>query len=408
MKKFTHYFSVVALAIVMFFTPCLVNFINTDNTKPEPQTRTVSASSSSLDYQSVLNEFEDGILETEGTLTTFEGYKTLDLADFAEFDEVSISDMPTSTEARIKYNFSYDAENGLVTLSAQMENALGEISVDEIYGVAFYNEQGEIDAVLDLDGEYMLLSEMQELGLIQNCGWFRNLFRKVAIAVATVVVVAAVAAAVVATCGAGLGACVAAGAVAGAVTGGAAGAIISKQETGQVQVGAVLGGIAAGAAIGALTGLAVGSAMGAGSAASGAGTATSGAGGSMSQTAQLAQNAGKTSKSVQYYDSYNKFKTAQGSASKYVTNGEWHHIVEQQTVTKGINGATSVYNTENTVAISKNLHHEISKFYSTSYRNLGMTFREYVNTLTYEQQYAEGIKILTDLAQKLGETIFWL
>lgn len=57
------------------------------------------------------------------------------------------------------------------------------------------------------------------------------------------------------------------------------------------------------------------------------------------------------------------------------------------------------------MAISKNLHHEISKYYSTKNTSLGMTFREYVNTLSYEQQYAQGLEILKKFAKQLGEKI---
>lgn len=116
----------------------------------------------------------------------------------------------------------------------------------------------------------------------------------------------------------------------------------------------------------------------------------------------------KPSTEVKSFDTYSKFKNEYGKASNYIKDGEWHHIVEQQTVTKGINAGSSVYNSQNTVAISKNLHLEISKYYSTKNPTLGMTFREYVNTLSYEQQYTEGLKILKMFADKLGETIIWL
>ena len=35
------------------------------------------------------------------------------------------------------------------------------------------------------------------------------------------------------------------------------------------------------------------------------------------------------SNTVKGFDSYSAFKNEYGSASKYVNNGEWHHIVEQ-------------------------------------------------------------------------------
>ena len=114
------------------------------------------------------------------------------------------------------------------------------------------------------------------------------------------------------------------------------------------------------------------------------------------------------SSNVKSFDTYDAFKKNYGKASDYITDGEWHHIVEQQTVTKGINTGSSVYNSQNTVAISKNLHHEISGYYSRFNAQYGTTFRNYVNTLPYEQQYVKGLEVLKMCADKLGETIIWL
>ena len=113
------------------------------------------------------------------------------------------------------------------------------------------------------------------------------------------------------------------------------------------------------------------------------------------------------SSNVKSFDTYDGFKKEYGKASDYVPDGEWHHIVEQQTVEKGINAGSTVYNSQNTVPISKNLHHEISKYYSSRYGTFS-SFRQYVNTLPYEQQYAKGLEVLKMFAEKLGETVIWL
>lgn len=113
------------------------------------------------------------------------------------------------------------------------------------------------------------------------------------------------------------------------------------------------------------------------------------------------------SSDIKCFDSYSKFKGEYGKASDYINNGEWHHIVEQQTVNKGINPANSVYNSKNAVAISKNLHTEISRYYSSTYTP-GQTFRQYINSLPYEQQYTKGLEVLKMFAEKLGEKIIWL
>ena len=37
-----------------------------------------------------------------------------------------------------------------------------------------------------------------------------------------------------------------------------------------------------------------------------------------------------------------------------------------------------------------------------------MVFRKYINTLSYEQQYTQGLEILKMFAKQLGEKIIWL
>lgn len=254
------------LAMVCGLTYLFTSFTNTgDGKTTQTASRTIEADTNMLDYQSVFDQFEEGQLETTDGLTTFEGYQTLNLNDFSELDLVADSAVNEDLDVKIKYNFSFDAETGTVTISAKTINKDGFIEVDEIQGIAFYDENGKMDALLDIDGESVLLSELQDSGMIANCGWFKRLWKKVVVAVVAVVVVSAVAAAVVATCGAGLGACIAAGAIAGGITGGAAGAIISYQDTGEVQIWAVVGGLIGGAVLGGLTGWAVGTIMGAGS-----------------------------------------------------------------------------------------------------------------------------------------------
>ena len=56
----------------------------------------------------------------------------------------------------------WNLETNIVTIFAAMKNDLGEIDLDEIQGVAFINDDGEIDAIMDVDGDKILLSEMKE------------------------------------------------------------------------------------------------------------------------------------------------------------------------------------------------------------------------------------------------------
>lgn len=119
-----------------------------------------------------------------------------------------------------------------------MENG-EKLEIEEIYGSAFIDENGRLDAVMCFDGEYILLSEMQDMGLIQNCGWFSRLFKKVVKAATTVATVAVC----VATAGAGVAAVIAIGAAVGTAESVATQLI----ETGTVCLGAVLVDTALGA-----------------------------------------------------------------------------------------------------------------------------------------------------------------
>jgi len=279
----------ICLALTCLLTYCLTNYFQAKHISTQAVVRTIDATPNEIDYQSIFAEFEDAKLETQGTITTFEGTKPISLKDLAELDNLSESDIATCESISVTYHFSYDSQTNLVTLSAETKNGEHIVEVEEIQGIAFQNELGNIDALLDVDGEYILLSEMQDMGMIQNCGWFKKLWKRVVVATVVVVAVAAVAAVTVATCGAGLGACIAAGAAAGAVAGGVAGGLISYSEYGKLDWRWIVGGAVIGGALGAVTGWGVGSAMGAGG-------ATAGASGTTTKSTQSVIDAAKNGK----------------------------------------------------------------------------------------------------------------
>jgi len=195
----------LALVCGLFF--CLTCYFKSSNSANPEMMRTIEVSQAQINYQSVLNDFDNAKLETEGSLTKFEGSKTLELSDFEGLDNVSESDVESNIGCEVKYNVSYDAETNIVTLSASMEN--GEVlTIENIYGSAFFDENGTLDAVMSLDGDCILLSEMQNLGMIENCGWFSNLFKKIL----KVTVIVASVAVCVATAGMAVGAVIAIGA----------------------------------------------------------------------------------------------------------------------------------------------------------------------------------------------------
>ena len=205
--------SIIALVLsaVMLFVAVAVNNNTGKIVIADTPTRTVALAQSSIDAQSILDEFDDATLTTEGTTTYFEGFKPLDLNAVSELDYISDIDYETLSECIVKYNFSYDYESNIVTIAAAATLPDGSIEIDEITGVGFINDENEIDAVMNIDGEGILLSEMRDAGMIENCGWFSNLIKTVAKAVVVVAVAAVAVAAVVVTAGAAAPAVVAAG-----------------------------------------------------------------------------------------------------------------------------------------------------------------------------------------------------
>lgn len=214
----------IILSMVLLLTGVLLSNSKNSSGQVVATSRTIELTQSAVDVQSVFNEFEDASLTREGSTVYFEGYKSLDQNALSEVDYISELEMEELAECVVKYNFSYNSETNIVTIAAIAALQDGSIEVDEITGVGFLNEKNEIDAVMNIDGEGVLLSEMRNAGLIENCGWFSRLIKNIAKAVAVVAVVAVAVAAVVVTAGAAAPAVVAAGVgvsttvVAGAVT----------------------------------------------------------------------------------------------------------------------------------------------------------------------------------------------
>lgn len=257
-RKILTIISIITMALVLFVSPILATNINTTAQKEQvQQTRTISASESLIDSENIFNSYEEQTLEIKDSVVTFEGNQTISLEDLCDLDEVSKDELEPQENLVIKYKYGYNNETNEVTLKVVSVSGEEEIIIDTIYGEAFINDAGEIDAYLEVEDEIILLSELQEAGMIENCGWFSKMIKK---AICRTVTVAAVVTIVAATCGAGLGATIAIGAAVGVVTGGVTGGVESYKATGKVQVGAVFAGIGVGAAVGVATGALVGGA----------------------------------------------------------------------------------------------------------------------------------------------------
>ena len=100
------------------------------------------------------------------------------------------------------------------------------------------------------------------------------------------------------------------------------------------------------------------------------------------------------SKAGKGYSSFAASKKAEGAAGDGMA---WHHIVEQNADNIAKFGAEKIHNTKNLIKLPHgkgSIHAKVSGYYSSIYQNTGMRVRDYVNTLSYDEQYKFGIEIL--------------
>ena len=92
------------------------------------------------------------------------------------------------------------------------------------------------------------------------------------------------------------------------------------------------------------------------------------------------------------FKSYRDFKDYMGKAGE---GKQWHHIIEQHKGNVDRFGAETLHNTENVIALDKNVHEQISAFYSSKQKvSGGMVVREWLRTQSYGQQRAFGLDTL--------------
>lgn len=184
----------ISIIILLFITSWFcISFLRVLNNNNDTPIRNIELSNKSVDYQNLVSSFDDSKItyEQEKKHLTFEGYSTLKESDFESLDFVSLTNNSES-ELDVRYYFEYFENINLFTLGIEITNIDGGIILDKIEGIPFLNDTGEIDIVFDAEGEMILLSELVENGLIEQCGWFTRALKKALPAIVSVVAVAAV------------------------------------------------------------------------------------------------------------------------------------------------------------------------------------------------------------------------
>ena len=183
-SKILKIISTISLALVMIFNPLFAQGLNSEAASEnlEIQTRTVSANEQTINLENAFSEFESGTITVSQNVTKVEGIKSFKLSDFEELDLVSETNADEEV-LKLKYNYEYNNQTNQIILSVTLENEETVSDEDKMIGYAFINESGNIDAAFDCEGETILLSELQEAGLVENCGFFSKLIKKTVSAV---------------------------------------------------------------------------------------------------------------------------------------------------------------------------------------------------------------------------------
>jgi len=100
------------------------------------------------------------------------------------------------------------------------------------------------------------------------------------------------------------------------------------------------------------------------------------------------------------FRSFRAFKRYMGQAGE---GKEWHHIVEKRNARRF--GAEAIHNTENVVALDKELHTRLSAFYSAIRPRIthseSLTVRQWLSTQSYEAQRQFGLTAIENVRKGL-------
>lgn len=246
----------ISVCMIALFAICLTSNNGGSNGVDTP-IRNVELVENNLDANSYFEKFDSYELYFSNDKVDFAGYDAIKLSELYELD--LISDETIDNKVLTKYSCSYDYENGIVSLSVSLIDGEEVSIIDTIYGVIIIDEDLNYDVIFDCDGETLLLSEMEEAGMIDNCGFWsklKKIWNTTAGKIGTIVTVAACA--VVGTVcavvpGGQLVTAVCIGAAVGAIGGAITAGIATYLEDGYIDWEAIACYATAGAVVGAVT-----------------------------------------------------------------------------------------------------------------------------------------------------------
>lgn len=189
MKKFILF--IFTIFIVFFITGCATKTVK----YRKPLIRDINLINEQIDYQEFFADFSKQtiVLDKNKNAVNFKATKEIDSELFEFIDFVNYSENQNKVE--FNYDVNYNANSNEFTLSITANTEKGKV-IDNWQGTPFVDKNGETDIAFATGDGVIYLRELEESGVINKCGWFSRLFRKIAAVaaiVATVAVVVAVA-----------------------------------------------------------------------------------------------------------------------------------------------------------------------------------------------------------------------
>lgn len=164
------------LSILISVLVVILGLSSCGNNKESIKTpvRDVNIVDTSVSLDSIFYSYN---IETNDNVTTVEAQKLITREDFENIN--NLSEVSVGNDNFIDFDIVYDADTNIISITASMDNELGYLEAETIYGVAFTNEDGNIDAALDCDGEMILLSDLGGVSSIEECKWFKKICKTV-------------------------------------------------------------------------------------------------------------------------------------------------------------------------------------------------------------------------------------
>lgn len=108
---------------------------------------------------------------------------------------------------------------------------------------------------------------------------------------------------------------------------------------------------------------------------------------------------GKSSVDDALSHSYATFPTLKKHIGLIGPDKHWHHIVEQSQITRSGISKYTINSAKNVIDLDADVHEKVTSFYNSAQPGYApyKTVRHWMDGKSYEEQYAEGIKIMQKL-----------